>query len=67
MNSLFQNYNQSQQPSIQQQLTSLANQIRQMGMTPESLGRSLIQNGTMSQAQFEQYRQIANQITGKNY
>lgn len=67
MNSLFQSYNQEKQPSFEQQLSNLARQIQQMGTSPEALGRQLIQNGRMTQAQFEQYRQIANQLTGKNY
>lgn len=67
MNPLFQSYNQGKQPSFEQQLSNFAEQIKQMGTTPEMLGRQLIQNGRMSQVQFEQYRQIANQLTGKNY
>lgn len=67
MNPLFQSFNQERQPSFQQQLSTLAEQIRQMGTTPEMLGRQLIQNGKMTPSQFEQYRQIANQLTGKNY
>lgn len=67
MNPLFQSFNQERQPSFEKQLSNLAEQIKQMGTTPEMLGRQLIQNGRMSQSQFEQYRQIANQLTGKNY
>ena len=67
MNSLFRSYNQGKQPSFEQQLSNLARQIQQMGTSPEALGRQLIQNGRMTQSQFEQYRQIANQLTGKNY
>lgn len=69
MNPLFQTFQQEEisQPSFQQSLMNLAKQVQQMGTTPEVLGRSLIQNRVMSPEQFEQYRRIANQLTGKNY
>lgn len=70
MNPLFQSFQQSQQGSgngLQQAMESMAAQVRQMGMTPEQLVRQKIQNGEMTQAQFEQYRQIANRITGRNF
>lgn len=69
MNPLFQTFQnqESQQPNFQQQLSNLGRQIQQMGTTPELLGRMLIQNGRIPPERFEQYRQIANQLTGKNY
>jgi len=70
MNPLFQSFQQSQQGSgngFQQAIENMAAQVRQMGMTPEQLVRQKIQNGEMTQAQFEQYRQIANKITGRNF
>lgn len=71
MNPLFQSFQTNSRNTIpqnfQQMLNSLASQIRQMGMTPEQLVRQKIQNGEMTQAQFEQYSQIANQLTGRNY
>lgn len=70
MNPLFQSFQQSQQGSgngLQQAMENMAAQVRQMGMTPEQLVRQKIQNGEMTQAQFEQYRQIANKITGRNF
>lgn len=71
MNPLFQSFQTNSRntipQNIQQMLNSLASQIRQMGMTPEQLVRQKIQNGEMTQAQFEQYSQIANQLTGRNY
>ena len=70
MNPLFQSFQQSQQGSgngLQQAIENMAAQARQMGMTPEQLVRQKIQNGEMTQAQFEQYRQIANKITGRNF
>ena len=69
MNPLFQTFQtqESQQSNFQQQLSNLGRQIQQMGTTPELLGRMLIQNGRIPPERFEQYRQIANQLTGKNY
>lgn len=71
MNPLFQSFQTNSRNTIpqnfQQMLNSLASQVRQMGMTPEQLVRQKIQNGEMTQAQFEQYSQIANQLTGRNY
>lgn len=69
MNPLYQTFQQqeSEQPNLQLQLSNLAKQVQQMGTTPEALGRMLIQNGRIPPAQFEKYRQIANQLTGKNY
>lgn len=69
MNPLFQTFQsqESQQQSMQQQLSTLANQIQQMGTSPEALGRMLVQNGRIPPQLFEQYRKVANQLTGKNY
>ena len=72
MNPLFQSFQKNVNSgngglnSIQSALQNIANQVQQMGMTPEQLVRQKIQNGEMTQAQFEQYRQIANRLTGKN-
>ena len=69
MNPLFQTFQsqESQQPNIQVQLSNLAKQVQQMGTTPEALGRMLVQNGRIPPQLFEQYRKVANQLTGKNY
>lgn len=34
---------------------------------PSQIGQQLLNSGQISQDQFEQFRQIANQITGRNY
>lgn len=34
---------------------------------PQKTVQNLINSGRMSSVQFEQYRQIANKLTGKNY
>lgn len=71
MNPLFESYKNSagQFNSIidfNTALQNLAAQIIPTGMTPEQIVRQKIQNREMTQAQFEQYRQIANRITGRN-
>ena len=69
MNPLFQSFQtqESRSQNMQQQLSNLANQIQQMGTSPEALGRMLVQNGRIPPQLFEQYRKVANQLTGKNY
>ena len=71
MNPLFTSFQQNQQGpgsgfDLQSALQNLARQIAPSGMTPEQIVRQKIQNGEMTQAQFEQYRQIANRLTGRN-
>lgn len=39
----------------------------QNGANPQQLVQNLLNNGKMTQAQFERYRQIANQITGARF
>lgn len=71
MNPLFTSFQRNQQDSngsfdLQAALQNLAKQIAPTGLTPEQIVRQKIQNGEMTQAQFEQYRQIANRLTGRN-
>lgn len=71
MNPLFTSFQRNQQGSnggfdLQAALQNLAKQIAPTGLTPEQIVRQKIQNGEMTQAQFEQYRQIANRLMGKN-
>lgn len=35
--------------------------------SPQQMVQQLINSGRMSSAQFEQFRQLANRMTGKNY
>ena len=70
MNPFYKNYQQNQQGrnpfDLNSALQNLAKQIAPTGMTPEQIVRQKIQNGEMTMEQFEQFRQMANQITGKN-
>lgn len=41
------------------------NQLNQMGLTPEQAVRQMLQNGGISQQQFQQYAAQADQALGK--
>ena len=47
-------------------LQKLARQIAPTGMTPEQIVRQKIQNGEMSQEQFNQFAKIADRLMGRN-
>ena len=51
-----------------QQVNNFAQQLQQQskGMTPQQMVQNMLNNGQLSQAQFNQYRNIANKITGMN-
>lgn len=49
---------------LNQKLNEFAQQING---NPRDLTQQLLNNGQMSQDQFNQYRMIANMLTGKNY
>ena len=61
--------NQQQMQSFQQQFQMFQQQFQ--GSPQQNNYQSMVQgmmnNGTMSQQQFEQCRQMANMLTGKNY
>ena len=69
MNPFFNSFQQNQQqiPSfdLNAALRNLANQIAPTGMTPEQIVRQKIQNGEMTQEQFNQFAAIANRLTGR--
>lgn len=46
-------------------LQNLARQIAPTGMTPEQIVRQKIQNGEMTQEQFNQFAKIADRLTGR--
>ena len=45
-------------------LQNMARQIAPSGMTPEQIVRQKIQNGEMTQEQFNQFARIADRLTG---
>lgn len=56
--------------NFNQRLGSFRQNLQQQfgpNVDPTQIGQQLINSGQMSQQQFEQFRQIANQLTGKNY
>lgn len=68
MNPFYRNYQQQTQQNpfnLQAALQNLARQIP-AGMTPEQMVRQKIQNGEMTQQQFEQYARMADAITGRH-
>ena len=52
-----------------QQVNDFAKQLMQQnnGMTPQQMVQNMLNRGQISQAQYNQYRSIANKITGMNY
>ena len=47
-----------------QQFQAYAKQFQQNGQNPQQIVQQLLNSGKMTQAQFNQLRNIANQITG---
>ena len=72
MNPFFNSHQQNQQQGfgpgfdLNAALQNLARQIAPTGMTPEQIVRQKIQNGEMTQEQFNQFAAIANKLTGRN-
>ena len=69
MNPFFNSYQQNQQQTgqgfdLNSALQNLAKQVASSGMTPEQIVRQKIQNGEMTQEQFNQYAKIADRLTG---
>lgn len=54
---------------FQQQFNSFAQTFQQQnqGVNPQQLVQGMLNNGQMSQQQFNQCRMMANQITGMNF
>lgn len=70
MNPLFESYKNAtggfpQGFNLNAMLQNVMATMVPMGMTPEQVVRQKIQNGEMSQAQFEQYSRIADQVMGR--
>ena len=77
MNQLFKSFQSNQQTTMKnvvppppanlnQLLTRFAQSALPFGMNPEQIVRQKIQNGEISQEQFNQYAQIADSWTGRN-
>ena len=69
MNPFFNSYQQNQYQTGQRfdlnsALQNLARQIAPSGLTPEQIVRQKIQNGEMTQEQFNQFAKIADRLTG---
>lgn len=72
MNPFFNSHQQNQQQGfgpgfdLNSALQNLARQIAPTGMSAEQIVRQKVQNGEMSQEQFNQFAAIANKLTGRN-
>jgi hypothetical protein len=68
-NNVYNRYNNSNtvnnSQNLQQQGQAVLNQLNQMGLTPEQAVRQMLQNGGISQQQFQQYAVQADQALGK--
>ena len=51
---------------LQQKLSEFATQFQNNSITPQQMVQNLMNQGKMSQSQFNMYRDIANKITGMN-
>lgn len=52
---------------FKQQFQAFAQNFQRSGNNPQQLVQSLLNQGKMTQAQFNQYRDIANKITGLRF
>lgn len=52
--------------NFQNQLNQLTQQIQQAQQSPQAMVQQMLNSGQITQQQFEQARQIANQLTGMN-
>ena len=50
-----------------QKFKEFATNFQQNGMNPQQMVQKLLNSGKMSQAQFNQYRDMANQILGTKF
>ena len=51
--------------NMQAQIQQIQQQLQMMGQTPEQAVRTLLSNGSMTQEQFMQLSQMADQIVGR--
>lgn len=70
MNSLYQSYQKTQEKNgppanLNELLQNVANQFIPRGMTAEQMVRQMIQNGQMTQQQFNQLAEVADRWTGR--
>ncbi len=65
MNQFYNSNRQNQNFDLQSALQNLARQIAPTGMSPEQIVRQKIQNGEMTQEQFNQFASIADRLTGR--
>ena len=54
-------------PQFLQKFKEFAENFQQNKMNPQQMVQQLLNSGKMSQAQFNQYRDMTNQIMGTNF
>lgn len=54
-------------PQIKQQLDAFIQNFQRSGQNPQQIVQTLLNQGKMTQAQFNQYRDVANRITGLRF
>lgn len=66
--SIYDTVQKNQENQIADQFNNFVNNFSRQfaGVKPEELGPKLVQNGAIPQNKFEQFRQIANMVTGMN-
>lgn len=52
---------------LKQQFDSFARNFQQSGQNPQQVVQQLLNSGKMTQGQFNQYRDMANKITGLRF
>lgn len=52
---------------FKQQFESFARNFQQSGQNPQQVVQNLLNSGKMTQNQFNQFRDIANKITGQRF
>lgn len=67
-NSIFETFQNNKKENVSEQFRNFINNFSKQfgGINPAQLGSQLVSQGTIPQNQFEQYRQIANMVTGLN-
>lgn len=70
MNPLYKSYQETQAAkappaNLNEMLQSFASKVLPKGISAEQMVRQMIQNGQMTQAQFEQLASVADQWTGR--
>ena len=67
MNNYFNRSMPNSQMNMMQRFNQFCQQMQQQGKNPQEIVQQLLNSGQMSQAQFEQFRQLANNLLGTKF